>query len=463
MRQSRDPTQELGAATSPADGADPPGREKFARHAAATYGTNLLVAGLSLANVLIISRALGPEGRGDVAFLTAISLITASLAMLGVHQASANIAGREPGQRAALATNALLLSLILGMLSATCVAVVIVMFPHVGGGAEGALIALALASVPVMILRAYLWSIVVADYGFSWANVSWLVGPIVNVVANGTMATLGVLEVGLAVVTWVAGQALGDVILLVAVSRRQDGFGRPSWTLARRTLGFGIKAHIGSIMLIGNYRVDQWFVGAISGFTELGLYSVAVAWGEALFFLPTALAIVQRPDLVRAHKEVDAAGQVAPVFRAAMWGTLMLASLMLVAAPFLCETIFGEEFRGSIDDLRVLIPGGFGIVALKLFGNALTAQGKPMLETAAIGIAFASTIALDLVLIPTYGGLGAALASTFAYTFGGVAAAIIFVSALKGRGRDLIPRPSDIVTLLGLVRNVVLRMRRAVV
>ena len=53
-------------------------------------------------------------------------------------------------------------------------------------------------------------------------------------------------------------------------------------------------------MLLGNYRLDQWFVGAIAGSRELGLYSVAVAWAEALWYLPTALASVQRPDLVRA-------------------------------------------------------------------------------------------------------------------------------------------------------------------
>jgi O-antigen/teichoic acid export membrane protein len=430
------------------------------RHALTTYGTNLLVAALSLVNVLIISRALGPEGRGDVAFLTTMALITASLAMLGVHQASVNIAGREPEQRATLATNAVLLSLILGALAAACVALVIAGFPEVGGDAEGALMMLALAAVPVLILRTYLWGLAVADYGFTWANAAWVVGPAVNAVANGVMAAFGVLDVGPAIVTWIAGQAIGDVILIVSVIRRQDGFGRPSVALARRTIGFGVKAHLGSIMLVGNYRVDQWLMGAISGFTELGLYSVAVAWGEALFFLPTALAMVQRPDLVRARDEADAARQVAPVFRGAMWATFFVAAAMFVAAPFLCTTVFGEEFSGATDDLRVLIPGGFGIVAMKLFGNALTGRGRPMLETSAIAIAFASTIVLDLVLIPPYGGLGAALASSIAYLIGGLAAGAIFVGALGGRARDLIPRPGDIATVLGLVRTAALRARR---
>jgi Na+-driven multidrug efflux pump len=94
--------------------------------------------------------------------------------------------------------------------------------------------------------------------------------------------------------------------------------------------------------------------------------------------------------------------------------------------------------------LRVLAVGAFGIVALKLLGNALTAQRKPMLETAAIGGAFICTVALDVILIPAHGGLGAAIASSVAYTFGGVLVALIFTRALKGRLGHLVPRGSEL-------------------
>jgi Na+-driven multidrug efflux pump len=95
--------------------------------------------------------------------------------------------------------------------------------------------------------------------------------------------------------------------------------------------------------------------------------------------------------------------------------------------------------------LRILALGAFGIVALKLLGNALTAQRKPMLETAAIGGAFVCTVALDVILIPAHGGLGAAIASSVAYTFGGILVALIFTRALKGRLGDLVPRGSELV------------------
>jgi O-antigen/teichoic acid export membrane protein len=170
-----------------------------------------------------------------------------------------------------------------------------------------------------------------------------------------------------------------------------------------------------------------------------------------VFYLPEALGMVMRPDLVRASRR-QAAGRCASAFRVAALLTLPVVVGLVLAAPILCVTVFGEQFAGSVDDLRVLAPGAFGIVALKLFANALTAQGKPMLGNAAIAVAFATTIALDLLLIPGHGGLGAAIASTVAYSAGGLAVAIIFTRTLGGRLRDLVPRIGDLGWLAARLR-----------
>ncbi len=195
-------------------------------------------------------------------------------------------------------------------------------------------------------------------------------------------------------------------------------------------------------MTLGNYRLDQWIVGGISGARALGLYSVAVAWSETLFYLPTALASVQRPDLVRMERG-DAAREAATAFRATMVITVPMMIVLVVGAPFFCATVFGAEFRGSTNELRILSLGAVGVAALKLFGNALTAQRKPMLETAAVSAAFVVTVALDILLIPPHAGLGASFASTVAYSAGGIAAVVLFARALGARTSDLIPRPRD--------------------
>jgi O-antigen/teichoic acid export membrane protein len=443
--------------TGSTDSSSAAGRPSFARSAVQTYGTQVLAAFLSLGNVLIIARVLGAEGRGNVALLTAIAWLSASLSTLGVQEANANFAASEPRTRRALATNSVLLSLLLGGCTAGLLGLLIALVPAVGGDADPSLLAIVLACLPLILLQFLLRFLVQADYGFAVSNAAYLLAPLMNVVVNGLFAVLGVLSVRSAVLVWLAGQALEVVILAWYLQRRLAGFGRPDVALARRVLGFGLRAHVGRIMQIGNYRLDQWLLGAIAGPRELGLYSVAVAWADALWYLPTALAYVQRPDLVRAGAD-EARRRAAKIFRGATVVTGASALAMIVAAPLLCVVVFGPEFRGSVDDLRVLALGALGMMALKLFGNVLVARGRPGLQSLAIGAGFVCTVALDILLIPPFGGLGAALASTLAYTAAGLVVGIIFVRALEARASDLVPRTGDVRWLIDLVRS---RIRRA--
>src|SRR4029453_5726220 len=400
-------------------------RKSFTATAAATFGTNIAVAVVSLLNVLITARTLGPDGRGELALLTTIAILTASLSAFGLYEANANMGGREPGLRGPLAANSLVLSLALGGVAAAVVAALVAAFPAIGGGTDPALQALALAVIPVLILQSSLITLIQSQYGFGVTNAAWLLAPLTNLALNGTLAVLGLLTVGSAVLVWIAGQLVATALLVWHAVRGLPGAPRPDRRLAGQMLSFGSRTHLGRVMTMGNYRLDQWFVGAIAGQRELGLYSVAVAWAEALFYLPTPLGMVQRPDLVRASPS-GAGARTAVVFRAALLLTALLAVGLVIAAPILCVGFFGDDFRGSIDDLRVLAFGAFGIVALKLLRNALIAQRKPLRANIGVGVAFVTTVALDLLLIPSHGGLGAAIASTAAYTAGGVAIAVVF-------------------------------------
>lgn len=428
-------------------------QRSLARAAVGTYGTNIAVAVLSFANVLVIARALGPDGRGDVALLTTIALLSAALAGFGVQQANVNFASRSPELRAPLATNSLLLAVLLGGAAIAAVAVLVTIVPAARGDADASLLWIALAAIPILILSTYLQDLVLADYEFKLANAAWLLPAVATLSVNSVLAISGRLTTRAAVIAWVAAQAAATGLLMLRLLLRPRRFSRPDAALARRMLGFGAKTHAGRVMMYGNFRLDQWILGAVSGSRELGLYSVAVAWAEALFFLPTSLVRVQRPTLAR----VDRAGageRAAVAFRASMLLTVVTVIALVVAAPILTGAIFGTEFRGAADDLRVLAVGGFGVVALKILGNAMTAQRMPLRETAGIAVSFAATIVLDVLLIPPFGGLGAAAASSAAYGVGGVVITVLFCRALGRTPAELVPRPSDVGWLVATARRV---------
>jgi O-antigen/teichoic acid export membrane protein len=435
--------------------ADPASRGSALAAALLTYGTNLAVAVLSLVNVLVVARALGPSARGSVAFLITVATMTGQFACLSVQEANANLGGSNPAARGRLATNSLILAVVLGAVASIIVVTLVSVFPAVGGPVSRTLLLVALAAVPFVIVKTFLSFLLQAEYAFVSTNLAWLAGPLLGAIVNSVFALTGWLTITTAFVVWVAGQALGVVILLVRV-RRGAGLARPDGQLAGDALRFGMKTHPGRLMGMGNYRADQWFVGSISGSKELGLYSVATSWAEMLFYLPGVLTLVQRPDLVRASPE-EAARRAARVFRIATIATAVAAAGLIVIAPLLVTVVFGDAFAGAVPMLRILALGALGIAALDLLPNALTAQRMPIRGMWAIAVAFAVTLVLDISLVPPFGGMGASVATAVAYSIGGASAAVIFARALHVPLRELVPRLNELPWLWHKLRSLLRR------
>ena len=242
---------------------------------------------------------------------------------------------------------------------------------------------------------------------------------------------------------------LATCVIVWYVATRLAGFGRPDVPLlAKESVIFGLKAHIARVMKTGNYRLDQWFLGSIAWTARARALTASPSLGRRRSSSSQKRSRPCCDPISFAQISARLGMSAALVFRIALLITLPAVIILIVAAPILCVTLFGSEFQGSIADLRVLALGAFGIIALKLLANALVAQRLPMLSTAAVAVAFAATIGLDLLLIPRYGGFGAALASTAAYTAGGLVAAMIFIRALDVPRSAMVPRVADVRELI---------------
>jgi O-antigen/teichoic acid export membrane protein len=453
-RDPRDAAKAVGSADTAAVGAgrSPRRRPPLVSSTFLTFSTQIVSSVFALANVFVVARTLGPSGRGEVALLMTIAAVLSSLGAFGIQEANINFASAQPELRPALATNSIFLAGITGALIAATTVGLATVVPIFGNEASIALIGLALLSVPFLVLKVWFWRLIQADYRFGTASVSWALPFVSNLAANIALALAGVLTVATAFGTWLGAQLVPLTFLAWHIGRRFGGFGRPSLSLARRAVKFGLQIHVYRIMSMGNARLDQWILGVLGNTRELGLYSVAVSLSTALYQLPSALDLAQRPDLARASK-AEAAKRASVVFRVAATITALGAVVVAILAPYICAGIFGSDFLGSADDLRVLMLGTVGVVALKLLGNALTAQGRPLLISVGVAGGFVVTLVLDILLIPRFGGLGAAIASAVAYSTVGVIVAVMFLRALDGRAGDLVPRRGDIPLALAQARR----------
>lgn len=424
------------------------------RSVAASSG--LLLAGRLAGNagflvaVLVLARALGPSGRGTIAFLTVTALVLARLTALGVPSATIVFAAQRREARPAL------LSTLTAFTAGSALA---------GGGLVFGLLAAVPAARPIdadaALLAAFVAGTLVAalvEAGYTFllgcsrfrqhalvtASAPWLYAVILAVVE----LTRG-LEVGSAAVAWIVANAAWAALLLAA-SARGVGFGRPSVELIVESLRFGIRAWAGGLARFLNFRVDQVLMGFLASEAALGIYATAVNAAEVLLYVPGVVATALVPLAARSDA-VDRGEQALRVFR--MTTLLTLGSLVVAATAgaALIPVAFGERFTGAVTPFLILLPGALGFAAMRIFSSALVAASLPTRSSLGPLVALVVGIVADIALIPPFGASGAAVASTVAFAAGGAVAMCAFRGAAPFGVSAVTPRPSDVSALWKVV------------
>jgi O-antigen/teichoic acid export membrane protein len=381
-------------------------------------------AGLLMA-VVPIARELGPTGRGTVAFITVTAIIAATLARLGVTEATTVFCARRPAQRPALLTNLLLSVSAAALVAAVVVCGTLELVPRLRppgiGNAElavlaGAMFASGLADAGYMFVlgcsRFRLHALVTATAAWLYAGSMWL------------LAITGEITVVHATLIWVASQAAKAAVLLIA-SVRAEGLARPEPRLLRESLAFGVRAWIGTLSTAFNERLDQILVALLASETVLGIYATAVNAFDVLLYLAAAAATAMVPLVARADPALRT-GRVLAAFRAVTLVTAGGIAVAAAAGPELIRLVFGAGFHDSAAPFLWLLPGALGFAALALFSSALVASSAPGRSSAGPLVSLLLGTALDFVLVPPLGASGAAIAASAGLLAGGALSLVLY-------------------------------------
>ncbi|HEX6390286.1 MAG TPA: oligosaccharide flippase family protein [Solirubrobacteraceae bacterium] len=392
---------------------------------------------------LLLARALGPAGRGSVAFITVTALVTARVAKLGLGPATSVLAAQRPSARATLLANLLAFSLVTALFVGGAVVGVLYLLDAEPAGTARSQFAILFAGIVAASLvddnfligcgRLREAAAISAGGGWLYAGALLMV-----------LATVD-LTVDSAIVAWVCAHLVWATVLAV-VGIRASGLSRPSGGLLAESLRFGARAWPGSVSLFLNARVDQILVGVIASDVALGLYAVAVNGAEILLFLPTAIATSLLPAAAR-EREAASVDRSLRTFRCA--AILAIASMLAAAAVgwFAIPAVFGSDFSGAVGPFIWLLPGALGYTALSIFSNALLAARAPGLSSIGSAAALGVGVALDLALIPVFGASGAAAAASVAFLAGGATVALLYRRAAGFRLPALVPTRRDLAFL----------------
>jgi len=234
---------------------------------------------------------------------------------------------------------------------------------------------------------------------------------------------------------------------------------RPGASGLREIMAYSFSCSLSNFTQFLNYRLDVFIVTWFAGLQALGLYTLAVSLGQMIWLVSKAAATVLLPNVAALQDEVTGnARRTAQITRIAFGISLMAALLLaLFAAPFV-PWLFGEEFRPSVAPLLWLLPGIVAFSAANVIASYLAGAGKPRLNFYVSLAGLIITIALDLLLIPRFNIVGAAIASSLSYLTSTIVIIYFFVRASNIKIRQILwPTREDVALGISLLRTLAQR------
>ena len=363
-----------------------------------------------------LTRYLGPTEFGSLSLAFAICSILIPLAALGLDRITVRELVARPADRGTILGTVFALRLVAGLVMyGAALAGIIALRPH--DTHVQALVAIAAALVAFKAFD-------VIDLSFQ-ADVASRDPAVARSGVFGvtTMGRITLLLLRAPTVVfawaWLGEGALTASALVAAYARR--GASLLSWRVSRSAaaafLRDGWPIALASACVLVYTRVDQIMIGQMRGSAELGIYAVAVRLVEATYFIPTVVVASAFPAVLRARADGEAAfeARLERLYRSLAFAGYAVVLPMSLLAWWYVPLLFGSAYRAAA-------PVTAALACSILFTNLGVARGayltamnwmKAYLFTVALGCAV--NVVLNLIWIPRWGAMGAALASCVAY------------------------------------------------
>lgn len=384
---------------------------------------------LQLALLVLIGRIYGTEGAGTYA--VAILVPTLLVAFLSLGVGPANIYYLASGRVAPRLAWKVTLQLAAGItvLGLTGGAAFIMLFADRWlSSVPTTLLWTALASFPLLLLLGFTASMFQGLGRFRQFNAVLVFHPLVNLLVVAGLVLSGNRDLGLLLVGYLAGAAVAFVFARFLLGTLLvDGEGLGTREYRKSVLNYGYKAQLSNVLALVNYKADIMLVSMFSGGAAAGVYVVAVQLAEKLWLYSQAVSTVLLPRLSKFHRGEKEGVEITPlVTRWVIWGTALLAAALALVGNYLILWAFGDEFSHAYQPLLILLPGVILGAGSRILANDMAARGRPELGLYTATMVVIVNVLGNLYAIPRFGLLGAATATTVAYSFNFVVRSLIY-------------------------------------
>lgn len=416
----------------------------MARDSVRTFIWQVAGLGLTVVSGAITSRVLGPSDRGLLALLFLYPTIFTTLGNPGLGVSLIHHIGRRELSLDRFVGASWFLAGLLGILGWIAFGVSLWLAPDLlYRGIPRPLLLVAMAVLPWSLGLAIASGLFQGVLAIDWYNVFQQVPKVISLAI--VLGLLAVNRFGVAELV-VAGTLVTVGLGSLAFWRMYRVAGsRPvmDLALARRLLRDGLKIHLGGIAMLVCSRANLLIVNYYLSATEVGYLYVAITLAELIWLISASGEIALYPRA--AHKvDAEAVAQTTATCRQVLALSLMAGMILAAGAPLAVWAYGGPRFRPATPVLWVLIPGIVAFVISKVLSALWVRRGWFLLMSCVAAGTGVANLALNFLLIPRWGTVGAGIATSLAYGANVLVALLLYYQTVSHDLRPLVmPRLAD--------------------
>jgi PST family polysaccharide transporter len=363
-----------------------------------------------------IARYLGPEQFGLLNFATAFTGMFVAIAALGLQDIVVRDIVRDPDCARETLGTAAVLQLIGGLVAYLLILVVIAYLRPDDAIARtivailGSMMLLEASKVAVF----WFESQVQSKYTVWVQNGVFLVFAAIKVVlilwqasliafAWATLTEASVVAIILLGVMGWRGPALRSLCVSV---KRGVTLLRDSWPLI-----------LSAIAVTVYMKIDQLMLGQMIGDEAVGIYSAAVRVSEVWYFIPMAIVASVFPAILEAKKrsEEQYYAHLQKLYDLMVVISVGVALPMTFLSTPIVTLLFGEAYLSAGAVLAIHIWASVFVFLGVASGKWFLTENRQMLSLQRTVLGAIANVVLNIWLIPTYGAVGAAIATVISY------------------------------------------------
>ncbi len=226
------------------------------------------------------------------------------------------------------------------------------------------------------------------------------------------------------------------VFLTVFFMTQEVGFpNQPSVAVFKANMRYGGWIFIANFIGLLYSRADFFMISALASIESAGVYSVAIGLTAPLMMISLAVQTAFYPK-TSAESDADAAVTTPFYYRQALLVQLAgSVGLAIFARPVLGW--YGPGFVSGFVPMLILLIAAIGRGANGILTLHILGRGKSITKSVAMLGALCVAVTLNYILIPSYGMIGAAIATALAVLTENLILCILYKNLVNGRVADL--------------------------